>query len=95
MMNRKCGFGKDCVEKIAQFETHQNQSKNDEETDKRGKPQSGLNINWILPGHPAELSDSVKLLLTDAKSHVFRIDPVLKSISIDIFSVKISSILVK
>ena len=35
---------------------------------------------FLLPGHPAELSDSVKLLLTDAKSHVFEIDPVLKSI---------------
>ena len=37
---------------------------------------------WLndIPGHPAELSDSVKLLLTGAKSHVFEIDPVLKSI---------------
>ena len=34
----------------------------------------------LIPGHPAELSDSVKLLLTGAKSHVFEIDPVLKSI---------------
>ena len=34
----------------------------------------------LLPGHPAELSDSVKLLLTVAKSHVFEIDLVLKSI---------------
>ena len=34
-----------------------------------------------LPGHPAELSDSVKLLLTGAESHVFEIDPVLKSIN--------------
>ena len=34
----------------------------------------------VLPGHPAELSDSVKLLLTDAKSHVFDINLVLKSI---------------
>ena len=33
-----------------------------------------------IPGHPAELSDSVKLLLTDAKSHVFDINLVLKSI---------------
>ena len=33
-----------------------------------------------IPGHPPELSDSVKLLLTGAKSHVFEIDPVLKSI---------------
>ena len=38
------------------------------------------NIHWCIPGHPAELLDSVKLLLTDAKSHVFEIDPVLKSI---------------
>ena len=37
-------------------------------------------ISLFLPGHPAELSDSVKLLLTGAKSHVFEIDPVLKSI---------------
>ena len=34
----------------------------------------------FIPGHPAELSDSVKLLLTDAKSYVFEIDFVLKSI---------------
>ena len=34
----------------------------------------------MVPGHPAELSDSVKLLLTDAKNHVFEIDLVLKSI---------------
>ena len=33
-----------------------------------------------LPGHPAELSDSVRLLLTDAKGCVFEIDFVLKSI---------------
>ena len=32
-----------------------------------------------IPGHPAELSDSVKLLLTNAKSHVFEIDLVIKS----------------
>ena len=32
-----------------------------------------------VPGHPAELLGSVKLLLTDAKSHVFDIDLVLKS----------------
>ena len=38
-------------------------------------------MRWAeIPGHPAELSDSVKLLLTGAKSHVFEIDPVLKSI---------------
>ena len=36
--------------------------------------------NGKVPRHPAELLDSVKLLLTDAKSHVFEIDPVLKSI---------------
>ena len=34
----------------------------------------------ILPSHPAELSDNVKLLLLDAKSHVFEINLVLKSI---------------
>ena len=33
-----------------------------------------------LPGHPAKLSDSIKLLLTDAKSYVFEIDLVLDSI---------------
>ena len=33
-----------------------------------------------LPGHPAELSDSVKLLLSDAKRYGFEIDQVLKSI---------------
>ena len=27
-----------------------------------------------IPGHPADLSDSVRLLLTDAKSHVFEIN---------------------
>ena len=27
-------------------------------------------FNLLIPGHPAELSDSVKLLLTDAKSYV-------------------------
>ena len=32
-----------------------------------------------LPGHPAKLSDSIKLLLTDAKSYVFEIDLVLDS----------------
>ena len=34
----------------------------------------------LLPGHPAELSDSIKLLLTDAKSYEYEIDPVLKSV---------------
>ena len=34
----------------------------------------------FLPGHPPELSDSVKLLLTDVKRHGFGIDQVLKSI---------------
>ena len=34
---------------------------------------------WI-PGHPPELSDYVKLLLTNGSSHVFEIDLVLKSI---------------
>ena len=34
----------------------------------------------FLPGHPPELSDSVKLLLFDAKRHGFEIDQVLKSI---------------
>ena len=42
-------------------------------------------MNFVLnakkiPGHPAELSDFVKLLLSDATSHVFEIDLVLKSI---------------
>ena len=36
--------------------------------------------HYFLPGHPAELSDSVKLLLTDAKSHVFDINLILKTI---------------
>ena len=35
---------------------------------------------FSIPGHPAELSDKVKLLLSDAKSHVFEIDLVSKSI---------------
>ena len=35
---------------------------------------------YNLPGHPPELSDSVKLLLTDAKRHGFEIDQILKSI---------------
>ena len=34
----------------------------------------------VLQGHPPELSDSVKLLLSDAKRHGFEIDHVLKSI---------------
>ena len=34
----------------------------------------------LLQGHPPELSDSVKLLLTDAKRHGFEINHVLKSI---------------
>ena len=33
-----------------------------------------------IPGHPAELSDSVKLPLKGVKSHEFEIDLVLKSI---------------
>ena len=33
-----------------------------------------------LQGHPPELSDSVKLLLTDANKHGFEINQVLKSI---------------
>ena len=32
-----------------------------------------------IPGHPAELSDSVQLLLTSAKIYVFEIDLVSKS----------------
>ena len=32
-----------------------------------------------LQGHPPELSDSVKLLLSDARRHVFEIGHVLKS----------------
>ena len=37
-------------------------------------------VKSVIPGHPAELSDSLKLLLFDAKRHGFEIDPVLKSI---------------
>ena len=33
-----------------------------------------------VQGHPPELSDSVKLLLFDAKRHGFELDQVLKSI---------------
>ena len=33
----------------------------------------------ILPGHPPELSDSVKLLLSDARRHGIELDQVLKS----------------
>ena len=36
--------------------------------------------NAGLQGHPSELSDSVKLLLSDAKRYGFEIDQVLKSI---------------
>ena len=36
--------------------------------------------NSFIPGHPPEFSDSVKLLLTDAKRHVLEIDQILKSI---------------
>ena len=39
-----------------------------------------LTHDSILQGHPPELSDSVKLLLPDAKRHGFEIDQVLKSI---------------
>ena len=42
------------------------------------KPKLFLRIN--LQGHPPELSDSVKLLLSDAKRYGFEIDQVLKSI---------------
>ena len=42
--------------------------------------ESGVLRGLVIPGHPAELSHSVKLLLTDAKSHVFDINLVLKSI---------------
>ena len=35
---------------------------------------------FMLQGHPPELSDSVKLLLSDAKRYGFEIDQVLKSI---------------
>ena len=37
-------------------------------------------IFFIIPGHPPELSDSVKLLLIDPKRYGFRIGQVLKSI---------------
>ena len=39
-----------------------------------------LEVDHYLQGHPPELSDSVKLLLSDAKRHGFEIDQVLKSI---------------
>ena len=38
-----------------------------------------MKIQWI-PGHPAELSDSVKLLPTGARGYVYEIDPALKNI---------------
>ena len=38
------------------------------------------NIQRSVPGHPPELSDSVKLLIIDAKRHVLEINLVLKSI---------------
>ena len=41
-------------------------------------PEVGLGNT--LPGHPPELSDSVKLLLLDGSNYVFEIDLVLKSI---------------
>ena len=37
-------------------------------------------IFFLIPGHAPELSDSVKLLLIDAKRQGFEIDQVLKSI---------------
>ena len=37
-------------------------------------------LGCVIPGHPPELSDYVKLLLTNGSSHVFEIDLVLKSI---------------
>ena len=44
----------------------------------KGRRLQGLERD--LQGHPPELSDSVKLLLSDAKRHGFEIDQVLKSI---------------
>ena len=41
-------------------------------------------VGFAYTGSSAEWLDSVKLLLTDAKSHVFDIDPVLLNI-IDFF----------
>ena len=40
----------------------------------------GKRRNENLQGHPPELSDSVKLLLSDAMRNGFEIDHVLKSI---------------
>ena len=37
-------------------------------------------VRRALQGHPPELSDSVKLLLSDAKRYGFEFDHVLKSI---------------
>ena len=42
----------------------------------------GTNDSHLLLGHPPELSDSVKPLLTDAKTHGFEVNQVLKSIDI-------------
>ena len=38
-----------------------------------------MNLFLDLQGHPPELSDSVKLLLSDARRHVFEVGQVLKS----------------
>ena len=40
------------------------------------KDRSGL----YVPGHPPELSDYVKLVITNGSSHVFEIELLLKSI---------------
>ena len=41
---------------------------------------TSLIVKFQVKGHPPELSDSVKLLLSDAKRHGFEIDQVLKNI---------------
>ena len=45
-----------------------------------GFPRGFFPFNFNVQGHPPELSDSVKLLLSDAKRHGFEIDQVFKSI---------------
>ena len=39
-----------------------------------------MTVVKTVPGHPPEMSDSVKLLLINAKRYVLEIDLVLKSI---------------
>ena len=51
-------------------------------------------FEFFLPGHPPELSDSFKLLLTNGSSYVFQINLVFK-VYFDTFLIKIASILIK